>query len=210
MSLIGACVAVYIAQLAVGDTLTVDFGMIGAAFAPGHGEVGIATGEYYRLITAAFLHGSITHILVNMLSLWIIGPPVEALLGRSRFLSLYLLGAVAGTSVSYMFGAPNVVSVGASGAIFAVFGALIAVSRRLGQSLGPYVAMLAINAAIGFLYPGIDWRAHVGGLVAGLALGAAAAYAPRGRVVSWFLTAAIGVAAVAVVLVVLRTQQLLA
>lgn len=206
--IIAICAAVYVVQLTVGDSVTLNFGMIGAAFAPGHGEVGIADGQYYRLITAAFLHASVTHILVNMVSLWFVGPPLERMLGRARFLTLYILGALGGTSLSYLFGAPNVVSVGASGAIFAVFGALIAVAHRQRVSMTPYVAILALNAVIGFLYPGIDWRAHVGGLCTGLLLGAAAVYAPPDRRRLWQGVTVGGTLLILLGIVVFRTAQL--
>jgi membrane associated rhomboid family serine protease len=210
-TIIGICVVVYLAQLGFGGTVADHFGMLGRAnigtrFAPE--PAGIADGEYYRLITAAFLHGSIAHIGVNMLSLWLLGPPLEQRLGRARFITLYLVGALGGSAASYLFNSPRVLGVGASGAIFALFGALLPISRKMRYPLSPYITMLAINAAIGFLAPNIDWKAHLGGLVTGVVLGAAVAYAPRARRDAIQIAAAVGMLAVIAAVVVYRTSEL--
>jgi membrane associated rhomboid family serine protease len=210
-TIIGLCVVVYVAQLAVGDTVAEHFGMLGDAligsrFSPE--PAGVAEGQYYRLITAAFLHGSVAHIAVNMFSLWLLGPPLEQRLGRARFVALYVVGALGGSAASYLFNAPNALGVGASGAIFALFGALLPISRKMRYPLSPYFAMLAINAAIGFLAPNIDWKAHLGGLVTGIVLGAAVAYAPRSRRDLVQLVAALGMLVVIAAVVVYRTSEL--
>lgn len=201
--------AVFLAQNMFGETVDERFGMVGHGVPAGsRAYVGIADGEYYRLITAAFLHGGLAHIAINMLSLWLLGPPLEQALGRARFVALYLLGAIGGSAVSYLFNPPNIIGLGASGAIFALFGALLPISRKLRQPLSPYFAMLALNAAIGFLAPNIDWKAHLGGLFTGIALGAAVAYAPRKRRGSIELGVVLGVVVLIIGIVVFRTQQL--
>ncbi|MFT4307422.1 MAG: rhomboid family intramembrane serine protease [Microbacterium sp.] len=127
--------------------------------------------EPWRLITGALVHSSFWHVGLNMLSLWMIGRILEPLLGRGRFLSLYLIGVLGG-SVSVALLAPTSVVVGASGAIFGLFGALIVIARHLGANLTGILVVVGINLAIGFVPGmGISWQAHVGGLVAGALAG---------------------------------------
>ena len=124
-------------------------------------------GQWYRLITGAFLHASITHILFNMVTLAIVGPPVEAEVGRVRFLAIYLLSAVGGSVGSYLLSRPDVAGVGASGAIFGVMGAYYVLARLRRWQARSILALIAINLLIGFTSAGIDWRAHLGGMVVG-------------------------------------------
>lgn len=145
------------------------------------GEVGgIATGELYRLLTAAFLHGGLIHLAMNMFALASIGPTLETALGRSRYLALYLLSALGGSVLSFLLSSPGQLGVGASGAIFGLFGAYYVVVRRLGGETRQIVTLLLINLAITFAVPIIDWRAHLGGLVVGAVVAAGLAYAPKG------------------------------
>ncbi len=142
----------------------------------------VANGDWWRLITAAFLHGSLLHVAFNMGALAAFGPHVEAAMGKMRFLSLYLLAALGGSALSYLFGPINVASVGASGAIFGVFAAYFIIARRVGADTGPIVFLLVINLAISFADAGvIDWRAHIGGLITGAVAAWAMAAVPRGR-----------------------------
>lgn len=124
--------------------------------------------EFWRMLTSAFLHSpsSVFHILFNMYSLYVIGPMLEATLGRARYLALYLIAAFGG-SVAVLLIAPGVVVVGASGAIFGLLAAFFVVARRLGGNTTQILVLIVINLALGFLVPGIAWEAHVGGLVAG-------------------------------------------
>jgi membrane associated rhomboid family serine protease len=141
--------------------------------------VGVADGEYWRLITAAFLHGGFLHLALNMYALYLFGPPLEAALGRARFLALYLLSALGGSALSYAFSAPNQPSLGASGAVFGLLGAFFVVNRRLGRETSGLLVLVAVNFAFGFIARGIDWRAHLGGLIAGALVATAMVYAPR-------------------------------
>jgi len=165
-------------------------------------------GQYYRLLTSAFLHAGIAHILFNMYALYLFGQMIEAAFGRVRFLVLYLSSALAGAAASYMFSDPHVPSVGASGAIFGLLGATLVVMRRLRANARVVAALIVINLVLGFVIPRIDWRDHLGGLAAGLVIGAAFAYAPPR------LRVPLGAAAVGVVLlasalmVVARTHAL--
>jgi membrane associated rhomboid family serine protease len=171
MILIGICVVVFIAQLAV-PGFERDFYNLGIA---------VADGEYYRLLTAAFLHGGTLHLLFNMLALYLLGPTLEAALGRTRFLALYLLSALGGSVTSYVLASPLQPSLGASGAIFGLFGAMLVISRRLRADVAGIAVVLAINLVLSFTIPNIDWRAHLGGLVVGAIIAAGFAYAPRAR-----------------------------
>lgn len=122
--------------------------------------------EPWTMITAVFLHASILHILFNMYSLFIFGPILERLLGRARFLSLYLVAGFGG-SVAVLLLSPGGGVLGASGAIFGLMGAFFVIQRRLGGNNIQILIVIAINLAMGFFISGISWQAHVGGLVAG-------------------------------------------
>lgn len=164
---------------------------------------GVATGEYYRLFTAAFLHAGVLHLLLNMFALATLGPPLESALGRLRFAALYLLSALGGSVAGFLLAPATTLSVGASGAIFGLFGAYYVVVRRLGGPTGSILGLLAVNLVITFALPFIDWRAHLGGLVTGAVLAVALVHAPRGRrrnLVQGGACAAVAVALVAAVL----------
>lgn len=209
-ALIGLCVLTYIGSVYVQPRLRLDLAMIGLARVGRAQLVGIADGEYWRLLTPVLLHASVVHLLVNMVSLWFLGPFLEQALGRARYLTLFVVGAMGGSALSFALGAPNVLSVGASGAVFALVGALIPIYRRLRLSVGPVLVMIAVNAFIGFSIPSIDWRAHLGGLLTGAGLGLAFAYAPRERRTA-IHAGAVVVALVATALVVaVRTAALTA
>jgi len=198
IGIIVACVAVFALQLAYVD-FTGKFWMTG---------VQVADGDWYRLVTSGFLHASFVHIGFNMWALWVVGPPLEALLGRVRFAALYTVALLSGSAVSYMFGDPLSPSLGASGAIFGLFGGMLVVARRMRWNSGGLVAIIVINLALPFVIPDIDWRAHVGGLVGGAAVTAAMAYSPQ----RWRVLASVGVCVVVLgvctALVAVRTQQL--
>jgi membrane associated rhomboid family serine protease len=178
--------------------------------------------EYYaaeqpwRYLTGAFLHAVGTfgflHIAMNMYALWLEGPYLEHAFGRARFAALYLVSAFAG-HVGYQLLTPAVVrdggglfttgAVGASGAVFGLFGALLLVQRRLRLPPGQVVGVLAVNLVLGFVVPGIAWQAHLGGLVGGAAVAAVLVYAPRERraLVQWGGTALVVAVLVALAVV---------
>jgi membrane associated rhomboid family serine protease len=168
-SLIGINVVVYLLQQQ-NATITQRFAMQPQS---------VAGGEYYRMFTAAFLHASVTHILFNMLALWIVGPPLEAALGRVRFASLYVVSALGGSLCSLWFDNRLVYGVGASGAVFGLFGAYLVVARARRVDSRSIFALVVINLIISFTVPGIDKWAHIGGLVAGGALALAFVAAER-------------------------------
>jgi membrane associated rhomboid family serine protease len=160
----------------------------------------IYVGEWWRLITGAFLHSGVFHIAFNMWALYVIGPELERRLGSVRFAMLYLLSAIGGSVAIYLFGN---VAVGASGAIYGLFGALFVVAKRLGYDARGVLWLIGINIVMTFVLPGISWQGHLGGLVTGTLVAVAFAYAPaKNRTVVQFGAAA----AVLVALVLLVTQ----
>ena len=170
-------------------------------------------GEWYRLLTAAFLHGSILHIAFNMFVLFSLGPTLERVLGHARFLVLYLVAALGGSVASYVFSDPRTVSVGAAGAIFGLMGALVVAGRRLRWDITQVLMLLAVNVVIGFLSPGVDWRAHLGGLVVGGLVAAVFVWTPppleRVRI-AWQVAGVLAIVAVLVVVTMWRTGELVA
>jgi len=137
----------------------------------------ITEGEWWRIFTVVLLHGSITHILFNMWALWVLGPQIERGVGTWPFVSLFLASAGVGGVFAYYLGGPRDIAVGASGAIFGLFGIWLswALHRRntiQGRALlGQLVFLLLINAAIPFLFRTVSWQAHLGGLIAGFVIG---------------------------------------
>jgi membrane associated rhomboid family serine protease len=131
--------------------------------------------RYYELITAAFLHANLLHIFSNMLALVFVGPALEHLLGRARFAAVYLLSALGGSAAIYAFGNATGATVGASGAIFGLFGACLVLVRKLGLDLQWLVGIIAINFVLTFSITGISKLGHIGGfatgILAGLAIG---------------------------------------
>jgi membrane associated rhomboid family serine protease len=138
---------------------------------------GVAGGEFYRVITSMFLHYGLLHLLTNMWALWVLGRTLEAVLGPVRFLVLYLASGLGGAVAVLFFSDPHSLSAGASGAIFGLFGALFVVLRRLGRSTSSVIPLLILNIAISFV-PGISLADHLGGLVTGVVVAFALAYAP--------------------------------
>ncbi|MED6331660.1 MAG: rhomboid family intramembrane serine protease, partial [Actinomycetota bacterium] len=172
-------------------------------------SVGIVTGDqWYRLLTSAFLHGSFLHIAFNMYVLFALGPTLERILGHVRFTALYLLSALGGAVASYFFSDITTVSVGASGAIFGLMGALVVAGRRLRYDVTQVLVLLGINVVIGFLAPGIDWRAHLGGLVTGALVAAILVHAPRKSRTFIQVAGLSGVLLILVAATMLRTSQI--
>ncbi|MGH2597013.1 MAG: rhomboid family intramembrane serine protease [Actinomycetota bacterium] len=138
---------------------------------------GIAAGQYWRLVSSMFLHAGILHIAFNAYALWIFGSIIEQELGRFRLVLIYVVTGLFASAASYAFGSPFAPAVGASGAIFGLFGAFIAYNYRrrhlalAAARLRQAMVLIAINAFIAISIPVIDWRAHAGGLAAGLVAG---------------------------------------
>ena len=184
LTIIGICVLVWVGEL---TSPTVYDNVAFASF--------LGKSEPWRFMTSAFAHiKNPIHIGMNMYALWLLGPYLESLLGRVRFAVTYLVTALGGSVVFLLMTSPPAVVnqstaagsswftglVGASGAVFGLFGVLLVLHRHLGRSTGGIYATLLINAVLGFTIPGIAWQAHVGGFITGLACGGIVAYAGRG------------------------------
>jgi membrane associated rhomboid family serine protease len=125
----------------------------------------------WRMITSVFLHESPLHVLLNMYSLFLVGPALESMLGRVRYLALFLIAGFGGSVGVLLIANPQVAVLGASGAIFGLFGAYFLIARRLGGNATQFLVVIVLNLVIGFIPGfGIAWQAHVGGLITGLAL----------------------------------------
>jgi membrane associated rhomboid family serine protease len=155
--------------------------------------------QYYRAFTAMWLHADFVHIFFNMIALLIVGPAVEVLLGRVRFLALYLIAGLGGSVGSYLLGPHNEYGLGASGAIMGVMAAYVVIGLRRHLPIAPVVALIVLNFLIGFS-GNIDWRAHLGGLVTGGLLAwlydYAGALRDRGRALALTIGGSIAVLAV--------------
>jgi membrane associated rhomboid family serine protease len=164
-SLIAINVGIYLLQLAGGAPINANRGWIyehGALYGPL-----VASGDWYRLITAAFLHYGPIHLGLNMLALWWIGRPLEDYLGPLRYLLLYLVAGLAGSAGALIMN-PTAVTVGASGAIFGILGAAIVLERQRIYVLGgSAITLLVVNLAFTFAVPGISIGGHLGGLAGG-------------------------------------------
>jgi membrane associated rhomboid family serine protease len=164
-AIIATNVGIYLLQLAGGASINANSGWIfqhGALYGPL-----VAEGEWWRLITAAFLHYGPIHLGMNMLAVWWIGRPLEDALGPVRYLMLYLVSGLAG-SAGALIANPTAVTVGASGAIFGILGAAIVLERQRTYVLGgSAITLLVLNLAFTFAVPGISIGGHLGGLAGG-------------------------------------------
>ena len=162
MSLLAAIVIVYIAQWLSGGLVT----SLALYWPP------FTASEPWRMLTTLFVHSerSLFHILFNGYSLWVLGMVLEPLLGSKRFLALFFTTGFAG-SVAVAWLAPTQAVIGASGAIFGLFGALLVIQRNFGGANIQLVVVLVLNLILGFVVPGVSWQAHIGGLLVGILLG---------------------------------------
>jgi len=147
----------------------------GGTFLPG-----VVDGAYWQLVTSMFMHVQPLHIGFNMLALWVLGPQLELAVGRARFLALYFISGLAGSALVYWAASEYGATLGASGAIFGLMGALAVVAFKVGGDVRGILTWIAINFVITFLVARISWQGHLGGFLGGLAVGAILVYAPRG------------------------------
>lgn len=182
--IVGLNVLLYLAQLARPD-LVYQWGMLGVtANTPAGLQAGVAGGQWYRLLTSAFITPGtgtlgIMDIAFNVWALVLVGPQLERMFGSVRYLAIYLLSAVGG-GLCFYYMAPDGLAAGASGAIFGLFAAWFVVAKRLRTDSRAIVILIVINLAFSFIFRStIAWQDHIGGLIAGALVTAAYAYAPR-------------------------------
>ncbi|WP_214406698.1 rhomboid family intramembrane serine protease [Pseudonocardia lacus] len=138
----------------------------------------VGAGEWWRVVTAGFLHIGPVHLVFNMLALYVLGRDLESVLGRGRFLAVYFIAMLGGSAAVMVFDLPRIEVAGASGAVFGLMGGLAVVLRRMRFPLGQVVGLIVVNIVISFVIPGISITGHLGGLVVGAAATAALVYGP--------------------------------
>jgi membrane associated rhomboid family serine protease len=161
-AIVAACVVLYVASSSDPRLLdeAADWGAL------------VHQGQWWRLFTAIFFHVDFLHIALNMVALWVIGRVVEPVLGTWRYIALFLLSGLGGSVASYLLSSPASASVGASGAIFGLFGAYFVLARRAAADTTGVIVLIAVNLLFSFTVSGISWQGHIGGLVTGLVLAA--------------------------------------
>ncbi|MCG5440518.1 rhomboid family intramembrane serine protease [Micromonospora foliorum] len=193
-----------------GSTPLTEWGaVLGRAYLSDYTLGGIAEGQWYRLVTAMFLHYGVLHLLLNMWALWVLGRSLEASLGRVRFAALYLIAGLGGNVAAYLFSSPRAATVGASTAVFGLFAALIIIERRLGRDISRIIPILVINLVFTLAVPGISIPGHLGGLVVGALMALVLAYAPRSRRTLVQVGGGAIILLILLALVLFRTAQLL-
>jgi membrane associated rhomboid family serine protease len=205
-ALIAANVLVFVVNLAQGASLGQNGGelfsdgaLLGYGVYPDGTAIGVGDGEWWRLITSTFLHGSLIHLGLNMLMLWWIGSPIEQAIGRGRFVMLYLVSGLAGSAGALVLTQPNQFTVGASGAIFGLLGAALVFERQRNYVLGgSALSIIVLNLVLTFAVPNISIGGHVGGLAGGAIAGLALSRFGRGHAI-YGRPGALGVAAIVAV-----------
>lgn len=169
---------------------------------------GVSDGAYWQLLTSAFTHLEVWHIGFNMLALWVLGPQLELAIGRARFLALYLISALAGSTMVYWLAPVQGSTLGASGAIFGLMGALLVLAVKVGGQTQSILVWIGINFVITVTLPNVSWQGHLGGFLGGVAIASVLVFAPRARRTTWHLLG-LGLLVVALgVAIALRTAVL--
>lgn len=212
MVLIGINVVAFVLTLATGGNDGPIFqhgAMLSTTVVNNSGDIltGVDGGAYWRLLTSAFLHENILHIALNMYALYLFGRFVERALGRARFIAAYLTMSIGASVFVYWLSEPRALTIGASGAVFGLFGMALIFLLKAKQDVSTLLVLLAINAFIS-TQGNISWQGHLGGFIVGCVLGVVFAYAPRDRrtlmQVGVLAATWVGI----VVAIVLRTNQL--
>jgi membrane associated rhomboid family serine protease len=147
---------------------------------------GVSDGAFWQLLTSMFTHVDLLHIGFNMLALWFLGPQLEAAIGRSRFLALYFVSGLVGSAFVYWLAPIHTSTVGASGAIFGLMGALLVLAIKVRADFSPILMWLGLNVVLTVVGRGfISWQGHLGGLVGGLLVALVIAYSPRKQRPLW-------------------------
>ena len=171
---------------------------------------GVADGALWQLLTSAFLHLEVWHIAFNMLALWVLGPQLEMVVGRARFLALYLLSALAGSTLVFLLENPFAQTLGASGAVFGLMGALLVVALKVKGDVQGLLVWLGINAVITVLGASfISWQGHLGGFLGGVVVAAVLVHSPRTRRTAWQVAGCAFLAAALFALIAVRAAALM-
>jgi membrane associated rhomboid family serine protease len=216
-TLLVAILAMFMVEIAVGGPNALVQGPseqalfdLGALFPPA-----VANGQWWRLLTSIFLHVGLIHIAFNAYALWIFGTVMEGALGRARLLAIFFVTGFFASATSYAFGPTIELGVGASGAIFGIFGAFVAYNyrrRHLAQAaanLRGAMFLILLNTLLAFAYGGIDWRAHVGGFLSGLVAGfVAEGFGSRGERLAVTIAGFGAIVLAGIALVAWRTDQI--
>jgi membrane associated rhomboid family serine protease len=183
---------------------------VARALCTGNGEwlPGVSDGAYWQLITSAFTHVQLLHIAFNMFALYLFGPQLEIYFGRVRYLALYFISALTGSALVYWAGPEFVPTVGASGAIFGLLGAMLVVSLKIRVNVQGIVVLLAINFLMTVTISNISWQGHVGGFVGGLLVAGILVYAPRQHRTAYQAAGLAALTVLTVVAILARTAQL--
>jgi len=170
---------------------------------------GVAEGTWWQLGTSMFTHVAVWHVAFNLLALWQLGPQLELVFGRVRFLGLYLLSGLTGSAFVYWLSEPYSATLGASGALFGLMGALLVVAHKVGGDTRTILGWIGINFLITILASSfISWQGHLGGFVGGVILAGAIVYAPKQNRALWQYAGLAGVALAVAVAIVARTAAL--
>lgn len=205
--LVGLNVLVYVITAAMGNGLSNPGGPVftnGVLFAPAIAN----EGEFWRLLTNGFLHYGLLHIGLNMLALYIIGRELEVVLGKVRFLALYFVSLLGGSTAVYLFAPVGTPTAGASGAIFGLMGALVVAVIKMRLNVTGILFIVGLNLVITFTVPHISVYGHLGGLVIGLLVMLALVYSPAQHRVAWQTGSLVVLVLVVVSLIVYRDAQL--
>jgi len=162
-------------------------------------QEGVAHGAWWQLLTSMFTHVQFLHLAYNMAALWLLGPRLEVVIGRARFVALYLVSGLVGSTVVYGLSNPHGLTIGASGAVFGLLGGLLVIAHKVKGNVQDLALWVAFGFLITLIIPNVSWQAHLGGFVGGAAITAALVYAPRENRSSlqWAAITAVGVLAVA-------------
>ena len=142
---------------------------------------GVSDGAFWQLVTNGFAHIELWHIGFNMVALWFLGPQLEAVFGRVRFLALYAVSLLAGSALVYWLADERSATLGASGAVFGLIGALLVVAQKVGGDVRGLLVWLGLNVFITFAIPNVSWQGHLGGFLGGFLAAVVLVHAPRQR-----------------------------
>ncbi|GAA4705054.1 rhomboid family intramembrane serine protease [Nocardioides conyzicola] len=169
---------------------------------------GVSDGAYWQLITGAFTHVQLLHIAFNMFALYLFGPQLEIYFGRVRYLALYFISALTGSALVYWAAPEYTPTVGASGAIFGLLGAMLVVSLKIRVNVQGIVVLLAINFLMTATISNISWQGHVGGFVGGVLVAGVLVYAPRRHRTAYQSAGLVALTVVTLLAIVARTAAL--